>query len=395
MPIVKTNQLTIRILNELQHSNEINKYLLDGNNLYIKKTKTGLFWHYRVAFNANTGYKTTWLSLGSYPSINLNAARSKALKVRELISLGINPKTAQAKLSDRLGKTVGEVLGIFQDNYYPTIKPNTKKVFTNAIKHIQPLDNVLIEAISEYDILDIAENIKRSGTQSVASNFIQFAKRLFSYAKQEGYILENKTRDLKSTYSFKPKERYLHPKELANFVQLFMTDNNVSIDVRIAIFSLIILALRRSELVEIDWSSVDLKTGRVVIVRTKTINNFTLIIPEQIKALWQILKNTYGADGLLFKFGDKTLYRNITELSVKHIGKRITPHDFRRTAMSLLAEQGNNYLVIDSALAHTVKGVNRSYLKSNLLDERLKLLQGYADYIEGLIGSSVIELLGL
>lgn len=393
MPIIKTNQITIKALNELQQSNEIGKSLLDGNNLYISKAKTGLFWRYRVAFKANTGYKFSWLSLGSYPSTSIATARNKAIKIREQIEQGINPKTAQAKLSDRLGKTLGEVLAKFQDNYYPTIKPNTKKIFDNAIKHIKPLHNTLMAMVSEYDILEISDSIKKTGADSVAGYFIQFAKRFFSYAKQEGYILENKTRDLKSTYSFKPRDRYLQPKELAKFIRLLMLDRGVRLDVKVAIYSLAILLLRRSELTEIAWCNVDLDSGRVVIERTKTISHFTSLIPNQLIEMWQLLGNTYSFNSLLFKFDDNTLYRHITELSIKYIGKKITPHDFRRTGMSLLAEQGHDYLVIDSALAHTVKGVNRSYLKSNLLDERLKLLQGYANYIDDLINKSVIELI--
>lgn len=393
MPIVKTNQLTIKKLNDLQDSNYVGKTLLDGNNLYIKKIKTGLFWHYRVAFNSNTGYKASWLSLGSYPSVSIATARNKALKVRELIEQGINPKTAQAKLSDRLGKPLGEVLALYQTDYYPSIKANTKKVFDNTIKHLKPLHDVLIDSVSEYDILEIASKIKRSGAKSVSSNLVQFTKRLFNYAKQEGYILENKLRDLKPTYSFKPREQYLQPKELTKFIQSLADDRGVSLEIKVAIYSLTILMLRRSELVEIKWCNVDLDSGRIVVERTKTINNFVMIVPDQIKSLWQLLGETNGMNELLFKFGDHALYSYITDLSVKYIDKRITPHDFRRTGMSLLAEKGHNYLVIDSALAHTVKGVNRSYLKSNLLDERLKLLQDYANYIDEMIGVSVYEVI--
>lgn len=393
MPKVKTNQLTIKSINEFSKNAPIGSNLLDGNNLYLKKTKTGLFWHYRVAFKANTGYKNSWLSFGGYPEISIINARNQAIKTRELINRGINPKTIQTKLTNRLGKNLGNVLTIYQGEYYPSIKPNTKKVFMNAIKHLQPLHNVLIEDITEYDILDIAETVKRSGSLSVADYLIQFTKRLFAYAKQEGYILDNKIRDLKSTYSFKPKERFMQPQELGQFVRSMMIDKDIDLIVKVAVYSLIILMVRRSELVNIRCNDINLDDGRLVIEHTKTINNFTLIVPHQIRKLWALLIQNNQSKNLIFGISDNTLYRNITALSLKYINKRITPHDTRRTAMSLLAEQGHNYLVIDSALAHTIKGVNRSYLKSTLLEEREKLLQSYADYIDGLIGGSVVDIL--
>jgi len=149
--------------------------------------------------------------------------------------------------------------------------------------------------------------------------------------------------------------------------------------------------LRRSELTEISWPNVDLKTGRVMVERTKTIRNFTLIIPAQLRQLWRMLPGKQ-VNRYLFSFSDHTLYRYIVEAAASYQIRRFTPHDLRRTAMSLLAEQGYDYLVIDSALAHTIKGVNKSYLKSNLLHKRAELQQSWADYIDKLLSISVVEL---
>jgi hypothetical protein len=53
--------------------------------------------------------------------------------------------------------------------------------------------------------------------------------------------------------------------------------------------------------------------------------------------------------------------------------------------MTLLAEQGQRHDVIDAALGHVIPGVKKHYLKSNLLEERRKLLQNWADYIDSLL----------
>ena len=47
--------------------------------------------------------------------------------------------------------------------------------------------------------------------------------------------------------------------------------------------------LRRSELTELAWQNIDLKSGRVIVERTKTIKNFTLVIPKQLISAWQLL----------------------------------------------------------------------------------------------------------
>lgn len=179
----------------------------------------------------------------------------------------------------------------------------------------------------------------------------------------------------------------MQPKELKHFLESLLSDVGEQLDIRISIYSLLVLMLRRSELTELAWQSIDLKSGRVIVERTKTIKNFTLVIPKQLISAWQLLPNKEQSTRL-FNFTDNTLYRNIIKLCTKYKVKHFTPHDLRRTAMSLLAEQGQDYMVIDCALAHTIKGVNKSYLKSNLLDKRAELLQFWANYIDSLLGKN-------
>ena len=361
MPIIKTNQITIKAINDLHKHGKTDAMLLDGNNLYIKKNANSLTWYYRVVFKSNTGTKKTWLSLGNYPQTTILAARNKALNVKDLISRGINPILMQANNNDRLGKSFSLVLQEYQHEYFKAISKNTKRNYLNVMCHALPLHSVNMELITEFDILDILSTIKKAGTDTVAKAFLMHVKKLFSYAKTEGYILENHTRDLSFTYSAVQRDRYLQPKELKLFLESLLSDADVSLDIRIAIYSLLVLMLRRSELTELAWQNIDLKSGRVIVERTKTIKNFTLVIPKQLISAWQLLPNKEQSTGL-FNFTDNTLYRNIIKLCTKYKVKRFTPHDLRRTAMSLLAEQGQDYMVIDCALAHTIKGVNKSYL---------------------------------
>lgn len=387
MPIIKTNQLTVKSINELQKNSNVGEMLLDGNNLYIKKNANSLTWYYRVAFRSHTGIKKTWLALGNYPQTTILLARDKALKVKEMINEGINPVLLSANSNDRLGKSFGFILDEYQRGYFKAISKNTKRNYINAMRYAAPLHNVNMELITEFDILDIIALIKKAGTDTVAKAFLQYIKKIFTYAKNEGYILENRTRDLSFDYTQVARDRYLQPKELQCFIGSLLSDADVALDMRVAIYSLLILMLRRSELTELTWSNTNLSTGRVIVSRTKTIKNFTLIIPNQLIKAWQMLPNKEHSTRL-FSFTDNTLYRTIINLCTKYEVKKFTPHDLRRTAMSLLAELGCDYLVIDSALAHTIKGVNKSYLKSNLLDKRAELLQKWADYVDSLLGEN-------
>jgi integrase len=71
-----------------------------------------------------------------------------------------------------------------------------------------------------------------------------------------------------------------------------------------------------------------------------------------------------------------------------------TAHGFRTMASTLLNEQGYPPDVIELQLAHTERNkVRAAYNKAQRLSERRKLMQAWADYLDGLrAGAQVIPL---
>ena len=86
MPVIKTNFLTVKIINNTIKSSDSGLLLFDGNNLYLKKNANSITWYYRVNFSSNTGNKRTWLALGNYPQLGINQARAEAQRIKELIN---------------------------------------------------------------------------------------------------------------------------------------------------------------------------------------------------------------------------------------------------------------------------------------------------------------------
>ena len=61
-----------------------------------------------------------------------------------------------------------------------------------------------------------------------------------------------------------------------------------------------------------------------------------------------------------------------------------TIHDMRRTGSTLLHENGFPSDVIEKALNYTIGGVRGVYNRAEYSEQRRKMLQFWADYIEGL-----------
>ena len=69
-----------------------------------------------------------------------------------------------------------------------------------------------------------------------------------------------------------------------------------------------------------------------------------------------------------------------------------TIHDLRRTASTLLHENGWPSDVVEKALNHTIGGVRGVYNRAEYAPQRQQMLQFWADYIDQLMGSGQVIL---
>ena len=75
-------------------------------------------------------------------------------------------------------------------------------------------------------------------------------------------------------------------------------------------------------------------------------------------------------------------------------GDQMTAHGFRATARTLLAENGWKPDAIERQLAHKASGpLGAAYDRAQFLDERRKMMQAWADYLDVLKrGADVIPI---
>jgi hypothetical protein len=71
----------------------------------------------------------------------------------------------------------------------------------------------------------------------------------------------------------------------------------------------------------------------------------------------------------------------------------MTGHGFRALALSTIMEKlGYRHEVPDAQLAHAKKGdVNRAYDRAKFIDERIKMMQEWADYLDMIGHNSTIQ----
>ena len=86
------------------------------------------------------------------------------------------------------------------------------------------------------------------------------------------------------------------------------------------------------------------------------------------------------------------LASNSARSSLALAGGRWTAHDLRRTASTLLHEQGWASDVVEKALNHTIGGVRGVYNRAKYEPQRREMLQFWADYIEQLMTAGQVIL---
>ena len=70
----------------------------------------------------------------------------------------------------------------------------------------------------------------------------------------------------------------------------------------------------------------------------------------------------------------------------------LTIHDLRRTGATILTEKRFNRDVIEKALSHEAKGIRAVYILAEYAEQRRKMLQWWADYVDSVVTESNVIL---
>ena len=70
---------------------------------------------------------------------------------------------------------------------------------------------------------------------------------------------------------------------------------------------------------------------------------------------------------------------------------RLVGHGTRHTASTLLREHGWPKEHVEAQLAHKEQGISGIYNKAQYLDNRIKMMQWYADHLEELSAGNVVH----
>ncbi len=375
--------------------------LTDGDGLsLLVMTTGGKLWRFQYRY----GGKQKQLALGQFPEVGLADARERRQQVRKLLSDGVDPAEHKKAQQRETAAAHGATFSIIADELITKLEREGRAGVTLdkkrwLLEFARPtLGDRPITDIKAKDVLDVLYTVERRGTYETARRLRATIGSVFRYAIATARAENDPTialRDALITPTVRHHAAITDPKTFGGLMRAIETFDGLPAT-RVGLKLLAYLFPRPGELRLSEWPEFDLDAAiwTIPATRAKMRRQHRSPLPRQAVAALRELKAITGRGHGKFAFpGLRTDARPISENTLNAALRRIgytqdemTAHGFRATASTLLNESGLwNPDGIERQLAHVeTNDVRRAYARGEHWEERVRMMQWWADYVDGL-----------
>lgn len=371
--------------------------IADANGLCIEVRPTGSkIWRYRYRF----GGKASMLTFGEYPMVALAEARAKREKARALLKAGSDPgqvariqRAAQLEVAGNTFEVVAKEL----------LEKRAKTLSAGSVVREQRLlekdlcpfiGDLPIQDISAPLLLQALRRIETRGAIETAHRARAAASLVFRYAIATGRAKHNPASDLIGAL-ISPQTKHFscltEPTDVAKLLKAIYGYQGSPI-VLAALKLSALWFVRPGELRHARWQDINFAESEWRYVTSKTKTPHTVPLAIQALAILEEVRPFSRRSEYVFP-SVRSIKRPISEntiiVALRTLGfdnTMMTAHGFRAMARTLLDEVlGFRPDFIEHQLAHAVRDpLGRAYNRTTHLAERKKMMQAWADYLDGL-----------
>jgi integrase len=375
--------------------------LFDAHGLFLLVKPNGRrYWRlqYRLAG------KQKLLALGVYPEVSLKEARDKQAEARKLLQNGQDPAEVK-RAQKRQARTQSEnsfenIAREWHGKQGRWTTDHAARVLGSLEKDIFPLIGAKpIHEITAPAIFEVVGRIEKRNALDVASRILQRVSSVYRYAIQTGRATYNPAADLAGSLKTRKvtHRAALSRAELPQFLtKLSAYDGRP--ETRLALQLIVLTFVRSHELRGARWEEFDFDRAewRMPASRMKMSAEHIVPLSHQSIAILDELKALTGRYDLVFP-NQNNLTRPMSENTLLYAlyrmgyHQRATVHGFRATASTILHEMGFRADVIERQLAHAERNkVRAAYHRSEYLEDRRKMMQVWADYLDGVMDKATV-----
>lgn len=373
--------------------------LFDSGGMYIEISPSGgKLWRLKYRH----GGKEKRLALGVYPAISLKDARERRDAARKLLAAGIDPgeqrKAEKAAGTDRDANSLEVVAREWFAQQSPNwVEGHSSKIIARLERDIFPWIGARpIADVTAPEILKSLRRIEARGTIETAHRVLQNCGQIFRYAVATGRAERDPTPDLRGALA--PVKEAHHaaitePAAIGGLLRAIDIYRGAPVT-KSALMLAPLVFVRPGELRHAEWSEIDLDAAlwNIPAARMKMKDAHLVPLSTQAVAILRELHPLTGRSRYVFP-GARSHQRPMSETAILAALRRMgfekhemTGHGFRAMARTILDETlGVRVDFIEHQLAHAVRDPNgRAYNRTAHLAERKKMMQQWADYLDGL-----------
>ena len=409
--------------------------LYDQDRMFVNVSVAGTkrwYWAYRLAGEDKT------LSLGQYPDVSLDAARDACRAAKKRVKEGLSPKamefedpntqsiaqhppTSAPAISKHAApvltpKAGNNSLWVVADEWLQKKNDDWEKGHADKVRALLEryvrdgaLGKLPVKDVQTGDLYELVNGVAVradrpliSGERKAKAPHSAIILRraldaVFRLAIMKGLIKTNPMADLRaSEVIVKPKVKHNAKLGDKGVIELYTALDSYGgqIQTKCAIELLMLTALRTIEVRGADWSEIDWQAKEWVVpaFRMKRRIEHSVPLSAQALSVLEKLKVVTGGKGWIFANArTKGTYMASTTINAAlsymgfggETGNWFRAHGCRGSFSSWAYKQGYQGEAIEQQLAHLEPDpTKRAYLDEKFKDERIKIMNAWADYLD-------------
>ena len=371
--------------------------IADSNGLCIEVRPTGAkVWRYRYRFAG----KPSMATIGEYPAVTLQDARRERDRLRALVRAGTNPahaqRAARAASVERHANTFGAIgMEYIAKREREGMTAHSVERDRRALeKYLAPIYDTPISEVTAPLLLAALRKLENRGVIETTHRVRALSGRIFKYAIATGRATSNPAPDLTGALERTQTRHFpsvIDPGDIGALLRA-LHGYQGTVVVRAALKLAPLVFVRPGELRQAKWADVDLDGAEWRYRVTKTDSEHIVPLATQAVEILRDLQPYTRRSAYIFpgeRSASRPMSENTINAALRYLGydrDTMTGHGFRAMARTVLDEVlGYRPDLIEHQLAHAVKDpLGRAYNRTKHLPERRKMMQGWADYLDGL-----------
>lgn len=368
----------------------------DAGGLYLLVTPDGAkYWRLKYRHAG----KEKLLAIGVYPTVSLAHARDEREAAKRLLKQGTDPvlfRKQQRQAAEVNAANTFEIVARqwHEKQKHHWVESHAERVIESLEANIFPdLGTRPIRDITAPELLATMRKIEKRGALDVAQRVLQRCGSVFRYGIAAGLCVSNPAGDLRGALKSPKSKNHasLSEGELPEYLKKLDAYDGRP-ETKSALRLLLLTFVRTGELRGAEWSEIDTEAAEWRVPAERMKMGVEHIVPLSRQALAVLEELRPFTDGGRYVFPhisrpEKCMSENTMLYALYRMGyhSRATGHGFRTTASTILNEQGFHPDAIERQLAHAENNkVRAAYNKAEYLPARRKMMQAWADYLDGL-----------